>query len=117
MQHSLLKNLLSSSFYNTQKDKLKHNLFADEAKDLFDIITAAHKKYGHDLSTKEVMALFDIQFPIATQAEKGAMQDLVGERKPAHHAGLHHGLWSVFPTARVADPDGQGRAGQRRGTG
>jgi len=77
MQHSILKNLLSSSFYNDHKDKLKHNLFADEAKDLFDIITAAHQKYGNDLSTKEVMALFDIHFPIATKAEKGAMQDLI----------------------------------------
>lgn len=77
MDHSIIKSLLSSKFYNENKDRLTANLFVDEAKDLYTILTAAHEKYEHDLSTKDLMALYDIHFPVATVAERGSVEDLV----------------------------------------
>mgnify|MGYP003678517054 CR=1 FL=1 len=83
MDHSLLKNLLSSEFYNNNKSKLKRSLFADEAADLYGILCDAHEKYQHDLSTKELMILFDLNHPVATKAEKEVVEDLIDSIKHA----------------------------------
>lgn len=83
MDQSLLKNLLSSEFYNNNKSKLKRSLFSDEAADLYGILCDAHEKYQHDLSTKELMILFDLNYPVATRAEKEVVEDLIGSIQTA----------------------------------
>lgn len=77
MDQSILKNLLSSTFYNENKTKLKRSLFADEAADIYQILIDAHEKYQHDITAKELMILFSLKNPVATAAEKEVIQDLV----------------------------------------
>lgn len=77
MNHHILKNLLSHSFYEQNKTRLKRALFEDEAADLYDILTAAHEKYGCDLTSKELMSLYTVQHPVATRAERGIIEDLI----------------------------------------
>lgn len=77
MDQTLLKKLLSSDFYASNKARLRSGLFAGEARDIYDIIVKAHNRYGHDLSAQELMALYDIHHPVATRSERAAIEDLV----------------------------------------
>lgn len=77
MNHHILKNLLSHDFYEQNKTRLKRGLFEDEAADLYDILIAAHEKYQHDLSSTELMSLYNVKHPVATRAERGIVEDLI----------------------------------------
>lgn len=84
MDQSLLKNLLSSKFYNENKSKLRRSLFSDEAANLYGILVDAHEKYKHDLTAKELMILFDINNPVATKAEKDDVLDFINSIEVAN---------------------------------
>lgn len=77
MDHAVLRNLLSSQFYRDNKSRLKAEFFGEDAQDLYKVLIAAHDKYGHDISAKELMALYEIQNPVATASDKAIIKDMV----------------------------------------
>ena len=77
MDHAVIRNLLSSKFYRENKSRLKASLFGDDAKDLYKILVSAHDKYGHDITPRELMALYEIHNPVATSSDKAIIKDMV----------------------------------------
>lgn len=77
MDHAVLRNLLSSQFYRENKSRIKADFFGDDAKDLYEILVKAHEKYDHDISTRELMALYEVQNPVATASDKAIIKDMV----------------------------------------
>jgi replicative DNA helicase len=77
LDHAVLRNLLSSQFYRENKSRLKADFFGDDAQDLYKVLIAAHDKYDHDITAKELMALYEMQNPVATASDKAIIQDLV----------------------------------------
>lgn len=74
---SMLKSLLRHEFYLENKSRINKKLFADEIRSLYGIITEAHEKYQHDLTPKELMALWELDNPVATTSDKAYVQDLI----------------------------------------
>tara|TARA_R110002153_G_scaffold16836_3_gene59104 strand:- start:1639 stop:2859 length:1221 start_codon:yes stop_codon:yes gene_type:complete len=77
LDHAVIRNLLSSKFYRENKSRLKASLFGDDAKDLYKILVSAHDKYGHDITPRELMALYEIHNPVATSSDKAIIKDMV----------------------------------------
>ena len=81
MDIQILKSLLSNSFYNENKSRLRKALFEDEVSDLYEVIVSAHEKYEHDLSEDEVFALWKKENPVATRSESTSIEDLIDSIK------------------------------------
>jgi replicative DNA helicase len=77
LDHAVLRNLLSSKFYKENKGRLKPSLFGDDASDLYKILVSAHDKYDHDLTSRELMALYEMHNPVATTSDKAIIKDMV----------------------------------------
>jgi replicative DNA helicase len=73
----LLKNLLNTSFYQSNKDKLSRKLFDDDILELYDVLTAAHEKSGADLTEKELFALWQNENPTATHSATSSIADVI----------------------------------------
>jgi len=71
-----IKKLLDVNFYESNKNKLHRALFEDDTLELYDIIVDAHKKYGADLSVKEVFELWQNANPVAQNSVLKSMKDL-----------------------------------------
>ena len=74
---NFLKSLLSYDFYEQNKQKLSKQLFEEDIRDLYQVITQAHEHYEHDLSTEEVFALWKINNPVATKTERHEIRELI----------------------------------------
>lgn len=85
---SFLKSLLSYDFYEKNKEKLSKQLFEEDIRDLYQVITSAHDKYEHDLSTDELMSLWSLHNPVATKAEKREIYHLIEDIKEAQPISL-----------------------------
>lgn len=109
MDQIILKKLLSNEFYEQNKNKINEGLFEQEAKDLFRTIKNAQEKYQRDLSITEVSALYDNDNPIATEAYKVGVRDLIDTVKHTEEisnevAGdLVQGLWQRFIGTKSAN--------------
>ncbi len=108
MEHQILKQLLSIEFYTNHKDKLSKSLFEDEALELYELVTDAHSKYGADLTPKELEALWQDANPVATNANKAVIADVIKKidnedlMNPALAADLLKGLWERDLGRRIA---------------
>lgn len=76
---NFLKSLLSYDFYAENREKLSQQLFDEDIRDLYQVITKAHQKYEHDLSTDELFSLWNLENPVATKADRHVMRDLVDD--------------------------------------
>lgn len=79
IEHKLLKTLLSNDFFNSNRSNLSSRLFQDEIQEVYAAIVEGHEKYSHDLSTDDVMAIWLGNNPVAVQAEKNAVADVIEE--------------------------------------
>ena len=77
LESKLLSTILKNQFYNENKVLLKDSLFSDESRDIFNTIKNAHDKYNSDITTDDVMALYSINNPVATEADLNAMKDVI----------------------------------------
>jgi replicative DNA helicase len=77
MDTTILKHLLSYEFYEENKGRLNDSLFEQEAKDLFKTIKKAHEKFSKDITTAELVVLYENDNPIATEAYKANVRDLI----------------------------------------
>jgi replicative DNA helicase len=73
----LIKTLCSHDSYMQCKDKLTASIFSEDVRDLYDALKAGHEKYGHDLATNDLMAIWKIMNPVATKAERNDMAHLL----------------------------------------
>lgn len=76
---NFLKSLLSFDFYEKNKEKLSKQLFEEDIKDLYQVITKAHEEYQHDLSTDEVLSLWKLHNPVATKTERYEIRELIAD--------------------------------------
>lgn len=74
---AIMKSLMSHDFFTLTREKLTPTLFADELRDLFKILVAAHKKYGHDLTKQELFVLWSLNNPVATRSERSDIDALL----------------------------------------
>lgn len=77
LESKLLSTILKNQFYNENKVLLKDSLFSDESRAIFNTIKNAHDKYNSDITTDDVMALYAINNPVATEADLNAMKDVI----------------------------------------
>jgi replicative DNA helicase len=80
---NFLKSLLSYDFYEQNKEKLSKQLFEDDIRELYEVITEAHEKYQHNLSCEELLSLWKLNNPVATKADRHNMKDLVEDIEEA----------------------------------
>jgi len=80
---NFLKSLLSYDFFEQNKQKLSKQLFEEEIRELYQTISKAHEKYQHDLSSDELLSLWNLENPVATKSERYEMQDLVSDIEQA----------------------------------
>lgn len=74
MDLSVVKSLLSKEFFDQHGDKIRPSFFEDEVKELTETVLEAHSKYDHDITPAELLALWRIKNPVATKAERGAIE-------------------------------------------
>lgn len=74
---AILKSLLRNEFYEQNKDKLSRKLFSDEIRSIYTVLITAHETYGHDLTSRELLKIWELENPVATRAEKGEVQDVL----------------------------------------
>lgn len=88
MDAQILKALLRNSFYVENKNRLGERLFGEDYQELYAVLAEAHKKYGHDITTDELSALWKVKNPVATRAETNTIDDLLQDieqaKEPSH---------------------------------
>jgi len=77
LESKLLSTILINQFYNENKVLLKEELFSDESRAIFKTIKNAHDKYNSDITVDDVMALYAINNPVATEADLNATKDMI----------------------------------------
>jgi len=96
---AILKSLLRNEFYEQNKDKLSRKLFSDEIRSIYTVLTTAHETYGHDLTSRELFKIWELENPVATRAEKSEVQDVLSlvdleqEYSPDIASDCIHKLW------------------------
>ena len=79
MDQALLKTLLSSEFYQSNKTKMRQSLFTGHNAEVFKTIAQAQDKYEQDISTNDIMAIWTTNHPVATKAEREDFTDVLTE--------------------------------------
>ena len=77
MELKILKGLLSSEFYDSNKSNLSPKLFEEELRDVYTCISEGHEKYTQDLKIDDVKAIWFKNNPVATRSEKDAIDDVL----------------------------------------
>jgi len=77
MDAQILKALLDHTFFLENENRLGERLFGEDYRELFSVLSHAHKKYGHDITTDELLALWSTKNPVATRAETHTIEDLI----------------------------------------
>jgi len=79
MDTKIIKALLSHDFFKNNEKRLGENLFGEEHKELYAVIAKAHGQFGHDLSTDELLMLWQRDNPVATRADTRVMEEVVDD--------------------------------------
>ena len=69
MTKEILKSLTNKNFYNEHKLKLNEDLFPGEQKNIYRIIEDFHNNYDNNLTFTEILQLWKVKNPVATQSE------------------------------------------------
>lgn len=109
MDTTILRALLSKEFFENNKSRVHAGLFEGEMKDIFKTIKVAHERYDTDLTFSELRSLYDNENPIATNAYKANVYDLMDAMKrsedinPDIARDLISGLWERAECTRLAN--------------
>ena len=68
MDQSLLKTCLNNEFYNTNKAKLRADIFEDTTKEIYQTIASMHTKFETDISSTDLFSFWKSQNPTSTQS-------------------------------------------------
>jgi replicative DNA helicase len=68
MDQSLLKTCLNNEFYNTNKARLRADIFEDTTKDIYQTIASMHNKFEADISSADLFSFWKSQNPTSTQS-------------------------------------------------
>ena len=77
MDIKILKSCLHYDFYVEHKANLSPSLFSEEYRDAYQIIQKAHEKYQDNLSPPDLLALWQNENPVATQADTSEFNKLI----------------------------------------
>jgi len=79
----LIKTLLDHDTFNACTGKLTPGIFGEDVRDIYEIVTKAHQKYGHSLTSQELLALWRVDNPVATKAERNDVAHLLEDIESA----------------------------------
>ena len=74
---AILKSLLQYEFYEQNKGRLNRKLFSDEIRSLYQTLVTAHETFQHDLTSKELYKIWEVENPVSTRAEKADIEDVL----------------------------------------
>jgi replicative DNA helicase len=109
MDTTILRALLSNTFYEENKSRLHSGLFESEMKDIFKTIATAHDRYESDITITELKNLFDNENPISTAAYKANVYDVLAavqsaeDINPEISKDLISGLWKRAECTKLAN--------------
>ena len=81
MEIQLIKSLLVNDNYQAVTGKLRRSIFSDDAGQLFDLLSSAHKKFETDLKPDDLLSLWVADNPVATASESADFKDLIEHLK------------------------------------
>ena len=70
MTKAILKSCLKHDFYKNNKLRLSEELFSSEHKEIFHIIDDAHSKTTQDITTSDILNVWEAKHPVATDYQK-----------------------------------------------
>lgn len=70
MTKAILKSCLKHDFYENNKLRLSEELFSSEHKEIFNIIDDAHSKTTEDITTSDILNVWESKHPVATEYQK-----------------------------------------------
>lgn len=76
-QKQILRMLLSRDFWLANRDRLVPTMFPGDIGTIYETISEAHKKYGHDLTMDEVRALHRIRYATMTRATRNQVEEMM----------------------------------------
>jgi replicative DNA helicase len=79
MDAQILKALLDHLFFVENENRLGERLFGEDYRELYTVLSEAHRKYKHDITTDELLALWRTRNPVATRAETNTIEDLIDD--------------------------------------
>jgi hypothetical protein len=109
MQLGLMKSLMDAEFYDLVKTRLSPEFFGANELKVKLTLDNAHKQYKRTLTVDEVEALFFVEHPTITTADKNLYKDmfkLLRKEQPMGHDVIDtvlSGLWRNVIGERVAD--------------
>ena len=77
LDHLILRTLLSHEFFTENSKRLNENLFDAECREIYKTIVSAHEKYQRDLTVEEVKVLYSNDHPVATEAYKASLNEVI----------------------------------------
>ena len=81
MEVQLIKSILVNDNYQAVRGKLRKSIFSDDAGQLFDLLSSAHKKYETDLKPDDLYSLWVADNPVATASESADFRDVIEHLK------------------------------------
>ena len=79
MDQSLLKTCLNNEFYNTNKAKLRADIFEDTTKDIYQTIASMHNKFEADISSADLFSFWKSQNPTSTQSWEDEIKEQIDD--------------------------------------
>ena len=89
---------LSSDFFGKVANIVNRDMFSREMRDVFDVISFCHTKYGKDLTVGELAVLFDDRNPAMPDSTRERAHELIAELSPGNpdNIDLHMDLVNSF---------------------
>ena len=81
MTRALLKSLLSHDFYKDNRPRLRESIFSHDDAEAYRLIAKGHEKYEHDLTAQDILSLWSLDNPVATNAEREDFIDVLQDIK------------------------------------
>ena len=79
LETQVIGNLLSHKFYLDNKAFLKDELFSDSTRKIVKSLSKAHDKYNKDLTTDDIVALYEVDHPVATESELESVRHIINK--------------------------------------
>ncbi len=87
MELALMQSLLSQEFYENHKGIIKAEIFSDEANKIKAVLDKAHLDYARDLTVSELEAVFYVNNPTLTTAQRQTYKDMFDQMRGEDRLG------------------------------
>lgn len=73
VEKELIRLMLRYDFWDNNKQNILRDMFPENLKQIYNLIVKTHYKLKKDLSVQELKALYTVEYPVATKANKDAL--------------------------------------------